>query len=230
MLLDQGEGLADAGQHAERQHVDLEDAERVEIVLVPFDDGAVLHRRVLDRHQLVERPAGDDEAADMLREMAGKADQLAGEVERQAQGAVGGIEPGLAHPLVGDRARSLQPQTMPASAATTSTDRPRALPTSRIALRGAVADHRGGEAGAVAAVFLVDVLDHLLAPLMLEIDVDIGRLVARGADEALEQDVDARGIDRGDAEAIADGGIGRRAAALAEDAAAAGRTRRCRAR
>jgi hypothetical protein len=31
------EGAADAGEHAERQHVDLEDAERVEVVLVPFD-------------------------------------------------------------------------------------------------------------------------------------------------------------------------------------------------
>ena len=54
MLLDQVEALAQRRQHAERQHVDLVDLERVEIVLVPFDDGAVLHRRVLDRHQLVE--------------------------------------------------------------------------------------------------------------------------------------------------------------------------------
>src|SRR5207253_11437204 len=75
--------------------------------------------------------------------------------------------------------------------------------------------------GAVAAVFLVDVLDDLLAPLMLEIDIDVGWLVARGADEALEQDVDAGRIDRGDAEAIADDRIGRRAAPLAQDAAAA---------
>ncbi len=37
-------------------------------------------------------------------------------------------------------------------------------------------DHGRGDPGAVAAVFLVDVLDHLLAPLMLEIDVDVGRL------------------------------------------------------
>ena len=56
----------------------------------------------------------------------------------------------------------------------------------------AVADHRGGEAGAVAAVFFVDVLDHLLAALVLEVDVDVGRLVALGADEALEQQVEAR--------------------------------------
>ena len=53
---------------------------------------------------------------------------------------------------------------------------------------------------------------------MLEIDVDIGRLVARVGDEALEKQVRARGIDLGDAERIADGGIGGRAAALVEDA------------
>ena len=56
---------------------------------------------------------------------------------------------------------------------------------------------------------------------MLEIDVDVGRLAPLGRDEALEQQVDLGGVDRGDAEAVADGGIGRRAAPLAEDAARA---------
>ncbi len=86
----------------------------------------------------------------------------------------------------------------------------------------AIADHGGGEAGALAAILSIDVLDHLLAPLMLEIDVDVGRLAPLGRDEALEQQVDAIGIDLGDAEAIADGGIGRRAAPLAQDALGAG--------
>ena len=44
--------------------------------------------------------------------------------------------------------------------------------------------------GAVAAVAGVDILDHLLAPLVLEIDVDVGRLVALRRDEALEQEID----------------------------------------
>ena len=56
----------------------------------------------------------------------------------------------------------------------------------------AVGDDGGGDAGAVAAVFLVDVLHHLLAPLVLEIDVDVGRLVALGRDEALEEEVGGR--------------------------------------
>ena len=51
----------------------------------------------------------------------------------------------------------------------------------------------------MAAVFVVDVLDHLLAPLVLEIDVDVGRLLALLGDETLEQEIDLLGIDLGDA-------------------------------
>ena len=59
--------------------------------------------------------------------------------------------------------------------------------------------------------------DDLVAPLMLEIDVDVGRLVALLGDEALEQRVDHVRADLGDAEAEADDRIGGRAAPLAED-------------
>ena len=47
----QRKGLAQAGQHAERQHIDLEHVEAFQIVLVPFDDGAVFHCRILDRDE-----------------------------------------------------------------------------------------------------------------------------------------------------------------------------------
>ena len=53
----------------------------------------------------------------------------------------------------------------------------------------------GGHARAVAAVFLVDVLDDLLAALVLEVDVDVRRLAAGGADEPLEQQVDLGRVD-----------------------------------
>ena len=83
--LEQLEALAHRGQHAERQHVDLQNAERVEVVLVPFDDRAVLHRRVHDRRDLVEPVAGDDEAAAVLGEVAREADQFARQLQRQRQ-------------------------------------------------------------------------------------------------------------------------------------------------
>ena len=68
-----------AGEHAERQAIDLHELERVDVVLVPFDDLTVLHRRRLDRHEFVEPVMGEHEAARMLGEMARRADQLAGE-------------------------------------------------------------------------------------------------------------------------------------------------------
>ncbi len=71
--------------------------------------------------------------------------------------------------------------------------------------------------GAMAAVALVNVLDHLLAPLVLEIDVDIGRLVAVLRNEAGEQKLALVRIDLGDAEAKAHRAVRRRAAALAEN-------------
>ena len=79
-----------------------------------------------------------------------------------------------------------QPQIWLESAATVS--RREAHGRAHLADRplAAVVDHGGADAGALAAVAAVDVLDHLLAPLVLEVDVDVGRLVAGVGDEALE--------------------------------------------
>src|SRR5690349_12797648 len=74
----------------------------------------------------------------------------------------------------------------------------------------------------ITAVAVIDILDHLLAPLVLEIDVDVGRLAAIFRDEAREQEPALVRIDRGDPQAIADRTVRRRAAALAEDVLAAG--------
>ena len=69
------------------------------------------------------------------------------------------------------------------------------------------------------AIGVVDPLDHLLPALVLEVDIDVGRLAPLLGHEALEQEIVLDRIDRGDAEHVADGGVGGRAAALAQDAA-----------
>jgi hypothetical protein len=84
-----------------------------------------------------------------------------------------------------------------------------------------VGDQRRGQRRALAAVAFVEVLDDLFAALVLEVDVDVRRLVALAGDEALEQQMHARRIHLGDVQAVADRGVGRGAAALAEDPAAA---------
>ena len=135
MLAQELERAADARQHAERQHVDLEQAQLVDVVLVPLDEGAVRHRRVADRHDLGQRRARQHEAADVLGEMAREADQLVGQLDHAREQRIGGIEAGLADVLLGQHAAGRVPHTMPASAATVSSLRPIALPTSRTAER-----------------------------------------------------------------------------------------------
>src|SRR5208282_4847394 len=75
--------------------------------------------------------------------------------------------------------------------------------------------------GAGGAGFRVDVLDLFLPPLVLEIDVDVGWLVALGTHEALEKKIEPARVDGGDAEAVADRRVGGGAAALAKNAAGA---------
>ena len=75
--LDEGKAFADAGEHAERQHVDFQDAESVDVVLVPLDEGAFGHGGIADGHGFIEPLAGEHEAAHMLGEVAGKAGDLA---------------------------------------------------------------------------------------------------------------------------------------------------------
>jgi hypothetical protein len=97
------------------------------------------------------RSLGDDEAADMLREVARKADDLLAR-SRSAQARSVGVEADLARRVLGPRATS-QPQICEDSAAIASSDRPMALPTSRIGALAAVVDDGGAQPGAVAAVF-----------------------------------------------------------------------------
>src|SRR3546814_14289608 len=79
---------------------------------------------------------------------------------------------------------------------------------------GAIMDDGGGNARAVAAIARIDILHHLLAPLVLEIDVDVGRLAAILGHEAREEQVMLQGVDRRDAKQEADDRIGGRSASL----------------
>ena len=81
----------------------------------------------------------------------------------------------------------------------------------------AVADDRRRQRRPCASVFVEHVLDHFFAALVLEIDIDIGRLLAFDREETLEQQIAVFGIDCGDAEAVADRRVRRRAASLTED-------------
>ena len=53
-------------EHAEREHIDLHEPQRVDVVLVPFDHLAIHHGGGLDRHEIVQTVMGQHEAAGML--------------------------------------------------------------------------------------------------------------------------------------------------------------------
>ena len=97
VLLEQIQAPPDGREHPECQAIHLEDAECIQVILVPLDDGAAGHAGVLDRHDLAERQLGQDHAADMLRQMAGKAEDLADEMDQLPAEPAGRVEARLGH-------------------------------------------------------------------------------------------------------------------------------------
>ena len=64
---------------------------------------------------------------------------------------------------------------------------------------------------------VVDVLDHLLAALVLDVEVDVGRTVALGREEPLEEQPERDRVGLGDTERVADRAVGRAPPPLAVD-------------
>ena len=67
-------------------------AERVDVVLVPLDDGAVRHGRVLDRDELVQGRLREHEPAGVLAQVPRKALERLRKVDQVLRGDVGRIE------------------------------------------------------------------------------------------------------------------------------------------
>ena len=165
----------------------------------------------LSTDQLFDLVARDHETARVLAQVTREADQLLRELDPRSGHRCVGVETGFAQPL-GVDADGIEP----VHALGEHVDAQR---TARITQRGTrpvAADHRR-QRGAVPAVLGVDVLDHLFTPLVLEIDIDVGRLVAFGTDETLEQQLCFMRVHFGDFKAVTHHRIRRAATALAQD-------------
>src|SRR5208282_2288824 len=82
----------------------------------------------------------------------------------------------------------------------------------------AISNDVGGHGGAALAVFCVEILDNLFALVAAgEIEIDVRPLAAFFGEKAFEEQLHADGVDRGDAERVADGAVGGRSAALYEN-------------
>ena len=206
--------------------------ERVEIVLVPLDDGAVLHGRVLDRHHLAERAPGQHEAADVLGQVAREADQLAASQRPGALSAdPSGSRPSLAEHRSGRTPSPDQPQTGLAERRVHVLRQAHGLGDLAHGALGPIADDRGGEAGTVAAVRARRCTGSPPrgARARSRRRCRAARCARRETKRSNSRSM-RDGIDGGDAQHVADRRVGGRAAALAENAVDFGRSGRCRGR
>jgi hypothetical protein len=88
ILSKQPETFINRRKHPEREAVDLQNAEGVDVVFVPFDERAVGHRAVFEGDDLAQWRFGDHEAADVLREMAREAEELLDQADDHPDRAV----------------------------------------------------------------------------------------------------------------------------------------------
>ena len=149
--------------------------------------------------------------------MAGKPDQLLSQFQRRAQSPVLKVEVQLLRTLFADTVFRPSPE-LRGQGAGDILGQPHRLADLAYGTARTIADHRRADRGPIAAVSLIDPLDDLFAPLVLEIHVDIRRFPALGGDKTLEEQARAHGVDGGDAEHVAHGAVRSTSAPLAEDA------------
>ena len=89
----------DTRQHSQSQHIHFQHPHGIDVVLVPFDNGAVFHGGVFDGDHLAQGGSGDDKASHVLGEVAGKAGDLVDQSDQVLDGGVEGIEPQLAQAI-----------------------------------------------------------------------------------------------------------------------------------
>ena len=220
MPFEQSKGAAQAPEHAQAQNIDLHEAQIFDIGLFPFDYAAVDHRGGLDRDQRIEPVARQHEAAGMLRQMPRRAEQLLRELQRQREARFARIEVERLDMFVGHAVVRPAPHLAGKRGGHVLGQAEHLADFADAAARAEAADD-GGERGVVVAVRLIDPLDHVLAPFMFEIDVDVGRFGAVFGQEAFEQQLVDDGVDRSNAEHEANHRIRRRSAPLAQDFLAA---------
>ncbi len=165
-------------EHPQAQQVELDQADRRAVVLVPLQHAAVGHRRPLDRADVDHRPVADHHAAGVDAQMTREALQLRRQVDHRCGYGVRRGGRGRIPRRGGDLAERSPPVELsrpPVQLPGGEAQRPAGVADRR---PGPVGDDVGDLRGVMAAVAAVDVLDDLLAPPALDVQVDVGGPVA----------------------------------------------------
>ena len=202
--LDHVDGLAQDGQVREPEEVELQQPERLDGVHLVLGHEPVRVRRPLERHELGQRLAADDDAGGVGRGVAGDALEVPGEVDDPLDARVGvdllaqrrRDRQGLVEldpELVRDRLRD------PVHLAVRVTEDPADVADRRAGQHRAERDDLGD---VVLAVLAPDVGDDLVAAAVLEVDVDVGHRHAVRVQEPLERELVQDRVDGRDAEGV----------------------------
>ena len=205
------------GERLQAEEVELHQPRRLDPFHVELGHRHQGFRIAVERHQLGQRPVADDDAGGMGRGVAVQAFEFLRDVEGAPRHRIA-IAFGLQPRLVVDRAlerdrigRVLRHQLAELVD----------LAVGHLQHAADVAQHAAGLQGAegddlrdlLAAVFLLNVMDHLVAPVLAEVDVEVRHRDALGIEEAFEQKPEADRIEIGDGERIGDQRAGAGAAA-----------------
>jgi hypothetical protein len=172
----QFEAVAQSRQHPQAQQVELHQADRCAVVLVPLQDAAVLHAPPLHGADLGHRPVTHDHPPGVDAQVAGEVLDLRSQGQHLGGDVVVDVAVGaplvLAVDHVAPAVDLLGPGILLAGGVAQGLGH---VPHRRA---GPVGDDVGHLGGIGPAVALVDVLDGLLAPVALDVDVDVRRAVA----------------------------------------------------
>ena len=211
-------GLVDHVEVAQAEEVDLEQAERLDVLHRELGHDLLVGALLLQRYDLDQRLRADHDAGGVDRVLADEPLERLREVDdllRERVGVVRRLQLGARLQAVGERlAGAFRDQLRdPVDDAVGDLEH-----AAGVAHRGAGGHRPEGDdlRDAVAAVLLGDVVDHPLAALDGEVDVHVRHVLAGRVEEALEQQPVADRVDVGDLEAVGGERAGGRAAAGAD--------------
>ena len=214
--LDELQRLLDDGQRLEAEEVELHEAGRLDELPVELRDRHVRARITIDGHELVERAVADHHAGGVRRGVAVEAFELLRDFEQARDDGLAVallLQLGLAGNGIGERNRIGRIVRNELAEAVDLAVR-HLQHASDVAQHGArlQLSVRDDLRDAIVAVFLLDVADDLVAPVLAEVDVEVRHRDALGIEKALEEQAEAEWIEIGDGKRPGDERAGARAA------------------
>ena len=202
--VDECRGALDDGERAQPQEVELHQPRRLDIVLVELGDDAAAGRIAVQRREVGQHRGGDHDTPGVHAGVAGQAFERARQLDEVSDlvlALVQALELRLLLQRAIERDAELEGNELGDAIDVAVGHAEHAADVAHYGLRrhGAVGDDLRH---ALAPVLFRDVIDHPVAAVHAEVDVEIGHRDALGIQEALEQQVVLERIEVGNPQAV----------------------------